>query len=174
MPKIIENVREQLLIEAKKQITENGYANTTIRSVASACGLGVGTVYNYFKSKDMLIASFMLDDWHECLEGMKKESTSNAEQFLKGIYTSLVEFTEKHTSLFRDNDAVKVFATAFTERHKLLRDQLADMIQPVCDETAHRNKRFLAEFISESLLTWTMAGRSFDEIYSVLDLLLKK
>ena len=174
MPKIIENVRDQLLTEAKRQILENGYANTTIRSVASACNLGVGTVYNYFKSKDMLIASFMLDDWKECLEGMKTENTSNTECFLRGIYILLLEFTEKHISLFRDNDAAKVFAAAFTERHKLLRAQFADMIQPVCDQTTHQDKRFLAEFISESLLTWTMAGKSFDEIYSVLNLLLKK
>ena len=34
MAKIIENVREQLLTEAKKQIWERGYADTTIRSVA--------------------------------------------------------------------------------------------------------------------------------------------
>ena len=46
MPKIIENVREQLLAVAKKQIGERGYANTTIRSVAGECGLAVGTVYN--------------------------------------------------------------------------------------------------------------------------------
>ena len=46
MPKIIENVREQLLTEAKRQIAENGYSATTIRSVAGACGLGIGTVYN--------------------------------------------------------------------------------------------------------------------------------
>ena len=56
MPKIIENLREQLLSEAKKQVKERGYAATTVRSVAKACGLGTGTVYNYFKSKDMLIA----------------------------------------------------------------------------------------------------------------------
>ena len=42
MPKIIENVREQLLVEAKRQIAEYGYAKTTVRSVAAACGLGVG------------------------------------------------------------------------------------------------------------------------------------
>ena len=174
MPKIIENVREQLLIEAKRQISENGYAKTTIRSVASACNLGVGTVYNYFKSKDVLIASFMLDDWQVCLKEMKTKSTSNNKHFLQGIYISLLDFTDKHTSLFQDNDAAKVFATAFTERHRLIRDQLADIIQPICDQTAHQNKRFLAEFISESLLIWTMAGKPFDEIYSVIDPLLKK
>ena len=50
MPKIIENLRSQRLSEAKKQISERGYKNTTIRSVASGCGVAVGTVYNYFKS----------------------------------------------------------------------------------------------------------------------------
>ena len=79
MPKIIENVRELLLDTAKEQIRKQGYAKTTIRSVASACGLGVGTVYNYFKSKDMLIASFMLEDWQECLLEIKSRVTSDRE-----------------------------------------------------------------------------------------------
>ena len=169
MPKIIENVREQLLAEAKRQISENGYANTTIRSVASKCRLGVGTVYNYFKSKDMLIASFMLDDWQECLSKMKQQSITDAERFFRFIYTALLEFAEKHTALFRDSDAAKVFAVAFTERHKLLRDQLAEIILPICNGS---NKEFLAEFISESFLTWTMASKPFEQIYSVIELLL--
>ena len=70
MPKIIENLREELLAEAKKQIAERGYKNTTIRSVAAECGIAVGTVYNYFKSKDMLIASFILVDWLECVRSI--------------------------------------------------------------------------------------------------------
>ena len=63
MPKIIENIREKLLEEAKRQVSESGYSSMTIRSVATACGVGTGTVYNYFPSKDMLVASFMLEDW---------------------------------------------------------------------------------------------------------------
>ena len=31
---------------------------------------------------------------------------------------------------------------------------------------------FTAEFIAESMLTWTMAGKSFEEIYSILNKLL--
>lgn len=169
MPKIIKNVREQLLEEAKRQIAQNGYGETTIRSVASACGLGVGTVYNYFKSKDMLIASFMVEDWQECLLKMKQKSTSDIEAFLRNIYLSLRAFIESHASLFRDEDAAKVFAVVFAERHKLLRDQLAEILMPICH---HSNREFLAEFIAESLLTWTMAGKSFEEIYSITKLLL--
>ncbi len=50
MPKIIENLQSKLIEEAKKQIEEAGYGAMTIRSVAKACGVGVGTVYNYFSS----------------------------------------------------------------------------------------------------------------------------
>ena len=71
MPKIIANLRERILAEARRQIEEQGYGATTIRSIASACGVGTGTVYNYFESKDMLIASFMVDDWMRCLDRMK-------------------------------------------------------------------------------------------------------
>ena len=79
----------------------------------------------------MLIASFMVDDWQECLAKMKQESTENAEQLLRCIYSSLLKFTEKHSSLFGDADAAKVFAIAFSERHKILRDQLAEIILPL-------------------------------------------
>ena len=171
MPKIIENVREQLLGEAKRQIAKKGYGKTTIRSVASACGFGVGTVYNYFKSKDMLIASFMVEDWQESLSKMEKKSTSDVKDFVENIYLSLREFAKAHAGLFCDEDAARVFAAASSERHKLLRNQLSALLVPKCN---HSNREFLAEFIAESLLTWTMADKSFEEIYSVIKLLLEK
>ena len=71
MPKIIENLREELLAEAKRQIAERGYKNTTIRSVAAECGIAVGTVYNYFPSKEMLVAAFMYEDWQAQLDAME-------------------------------------------------------------------------------------------------------
>ena len=48
MPKIIKNLESKLLEEARRQILEFGYGAVTVRSVAAACGVGVGTVYNYF------------------------------------------------------------------------------------------------------------------------------
>jgi AcrR family transcriptional regulator len=163
MPKIIENVREDLLREAKRQITEQGYKATTIRSVAAGCGVAVGTVYNYFSSKDMLIAHFMLEDWRRMTDELKSLPTDDKRAYLLGIYTSLRDFAQKHSALFKDEEAAKVYGGVFLERHGMLRAQLAELISPVCGESG-----FTAEFVAESMLTWTMADRDFDEIYSVI------
>ncbi|MBQ3049360.1 MAG: TetR/AcrR family transcriptional regulator [Oscillospiraceae bacterium] len=168
MPKIIENVREQLLAEAKKQIAERGYANTTIRSVAGECGLAVGTVYNYFKSKEMLIASFMAEDWLECIKDIKNTPTDDPTAYLHSIYYALRSFEERYSTLFSDADAKKVFSSVFSQRHKQLRDQIAAFVLPLCQDAAEASPEFLSQFVAESLLTWTVTGVPFEELCPLL------
>ena len=177
MPKIIENIRERLLEEARKQVMTNGYSSLTIRSAAKACGVSVGTVYNYFSSKDMLVAGFMLKDWKVCLEEIHAECEAEAvtmQQVLTCICKVLADFTSKYTVLFRDKNAGVSFAVNLQGRHKLLRSQIAEPILKVLE----RNDRiygknlvsleFLAEFLAENVLTWTVAGRSQEEITGIL------
>lgn len=171
MPKIIENLREQLLNEAKKQISEYGYAKTTVRSVAGACGVGVGTVYNYFESKDMLIATFMAEDWQKGMDEISNADISDPRVLLLKVYNMLADFADTHRKLFSDSDATKVFYTVFAERHKMLRDQIAALILPICRES--ETPEFLSEFIAEALVTWITSGRSFEEIYNVIKKLIK-
>lgn len=167
MPKIIENVREQLLAEAKKQVLSRGYANTTIRSVAGGCRLGVGTVYNYFESKEMLIASFVYDDWKKYLSEMQNLPKGDPMMLLKGIYDSLISFERDYMTLFSDSDAAKLVSVGFAGRHKMLREQIAHFVMPICDDS------FCAEFIAESLICWSMESIDFDRVYHLLEKLIK-
>lgn len=170
MPKIIENIREKLLGEAKRQVMENGYSAMTIRSVAAACGVGTGTVYNYFPSKDMLVASFILEDWMLCMNDISKgmSEAESAKEALCCMYLELRSFKEKYITLFTDENAEASYSASSMQRHKILRDQLAE---PVKIWTAKQDKAdpdFLADFIAESMLTWTMADREFEQIANVL------
>ena len=164
MPKIIENLKEQLLLEAKRQILEHGYAQTTIRKVANACGVGVGTVYNYFPSKDALIATYLLGDWQHCVTAIDSVSRESAspESVLRCMFDQLTSYAQRHQAIFCDTAAASNFAGAFSRYHGLLRSQLAAPIRKYC------NSDFTAEFIAESLLTWSMSGKSFDEICELL------
>ena len=170
MPKIIANIREKLLEEAKKQVLEQGYAAMTIRSVASACGVGVGTVYNYFESKDILIASFMLEDWFACKREIdfKCKGAKTPEEALYSVYDGLCSFRKKYEVLFTDKDARANSIHEIQNRHTTLRNALAEPLYVHCQKQNKVDAGFLAEFLAESVISWMNAGKSFEEISSIL------
>ena len=170
MPKIIENIREKLLEEAKRQVSENGYSAMTIRSVATACGVGTGTVYNYFPSKDMLVASFMLEDWMFCMQEIEKGSVEaeDVKATLYCMYQELLAYKEKHVKLFTDENAEASYMASSAQRHHLLREQLAEPLKIWTRKQDKVDAEFLAEFIAENMLTLTIAGKDFETIASVL------
>ena len=166
MPKIIENCREKLLDEARRQINECGYGALTMRGVASACGVGVGTVYNYFPSKDSLIATFMLEDWQAATADMHKAFGSGSpSEILSAEYDGLVAFGKQHRALFSDPAAIAAFSVLPRAWHKRLREQLAIPLERAL--SGRGNAAFLSRFLVESLLTWTQAGVSKEELAAV-------
>ena len=170
MPKIIENLPQRLLEEAKNQILQAGYSTMTIRSVARQCGVGVGTVYNYYRSKEEMVAAFLLEDWKKCTANIVScaETTSKVEEVLREMHRNLVSFSQKYASIFGDHTAAQSFSGSHSAYHGLLRKQLADPLEKFCKDA------FTAEFVAEAVLTWTMAGKSFDELYRVLKPLFEK
>ena len=167
MPKIIENVREQLLAEAKKQIFDRGYAATTVRSVAGALGLAVGTVYNYFESKEMLVGSFVYEDWKKHLAYMQSIPSDDPYVLTSGIYQSLRSFEEENAKLFSDTDAAKRISVSSSDRHKILRGQISALVRSVCKTDIE------ADFIAEALISWSVEGTDFDTLYPILEKIIK-
>jgi len=165
MPKIIENLESRLIEEAKKQIEEAGYGAMTIRSVAKACGVGVGTVYNYFPSKEALVATHLLEDWKQCITAINAVSRYSEvpRPVALCIYDQLSSFSQQHLAIFRDEVAAASFAGSFGKYHGMLRAQVAQPLRKFCGSD------FTAEFLAEALLTWTMAQKPFDEIYGMME-----
>lgn len=165
MPKIIENLESRLIEEAKNQIDALGYSAMTIRSVAKACGVGVGTVYNYFPSKEALVATHLLEDWKQSIAAIQAVSAGSEcpRPVAACIYDQLVSYSCRHMPVFRDEAAAASFSGSFGRYHGMLRNQLAQPLRKFCESD------FAADFAAEALLTWTMAGKPFDEIYGIME-----
>ncbi len=168
MPKLIENLSGMLLEETGRQIAERGYTKTTIRSVAAACGIAAGTVYNYFPSKEALVGAYMAEDWRNTYAAMREGSRKDAEGCLRTVYGGLAAFTRRHSGLFSDPAAAKAASGAFLTRHRQLRDQLAAVLEPF----APSEDGFSAQFAAEALLVWTVSGTPFEQIHRELGKLL--
>ena len=164
MPKIIEDLPLRLSEEARRQVEQSGYSALTIRSVAKSCGIGVGTVYNYFPSKESLVASYMLRDWDACYTALLARCADAAgpETVLRAIYEQLLQFLREHAELFRDEAAQGSFPAFYGLYHSRLRQGLAAPLRPFCPDD------FTAAFLAQALLNWTMEGQNFETLYPVL------
>lgn len=66
--------KEEILKTSRKLIQENGWAGVNIRSVAAACGVSVGCIYNYFDSKTALVGATVASVWSDIFHHPDDES----------------------------------------------------------------------------------------------------
>lgn len=57
--------REEILKVSRELIRRQGWSAVSIRSVAAACGVSVGSIYNYFDSKAALMGAAVESVWGE-------------------------------------------------------------------------------------------------------------
>lgn len=57
--------KEEILKTSRELIQRQGWTGINIRSVAAACGVSVGSIYNYFDSKTALAGAVVESVWRE-------------------------------------------------------------------------------------------------------------
>lgn len=170
MPKIIDNARAQILDTARRHAMEKAYSGLSMREVAKESGVSVGTLYNYFENKETLFATFMLDDWLQIIEEIKPvcENASDPSVAFRCIHDGLLKFHDMYQPLFNSHSAEQIYNNSVHRYHTILSGQLAELLKPVAARASEGDCAFLAEFAAESLLTWTLRGRSFEAIDAIL------
>jgi len=66
--------KEDILKTSRELIRRQGWAAVNIRSVAAACGVSVGSIYNYFDSKAALIGAAVESVWCEIFHRPEDET----------------------------------------------------------------------------------------------------
>ena len=154
MPKIIEGVRENILNTAKAMLFTEGYQSISIRSVAAACGIATGTFYNYFKNKEVLIASIMVQDWQNALEKMEEvvATASSVWNGMDGIYQAIEDFVGIYESIWQQSGPAGNSAITI-ERHQLLCQQIAAIAEKLLCNNGYQEKKDFSVFLAENALS---------------------
>lgn len=162
MPKVIENLKEKVLAEADRQMRDVGYHAMTIQSIAKACGVGVGTVYNYFPSKDEILIACVAAKWMECMDTIRavaKYATSY-DSLIHCIYDQVRSFGLTHAYIFLNSVAATSLDGTIYRYMWFISSQLAEPLQKFCQNEGE------AQLIAEALVTWIRTGKSYEEVCS--------
>lgn len=65
MPKIINNLREKLMVKGREILIFKGYNSLNIRDLVKECDIAIGTFYNYYKNKDEIVNAIIKADWEK-------------------------------------------------------------------------------------------------------------
>ena len=66
--------KEEILKASRELIQRQGWSAVNIRSVAAACGVSVGSIYNYFDSKAALAGAAVESVWCEIFHRPEDEA----------------------------------------------------------------------------------------------------
>lgn len=91
-----EDTRRIILVSAYSLFAKNGYAQTTMRSLAEHAGIGLGTIFKHFPDKPSLLAAAFQDDLALSINNSFNslpDSGVNSQllHITKGIYTFYAE-----------------------------------------------------------------------------------
>lgn len=152
MPKLIENARELIIETSEKLLFEVGYKGFKIREVVSRCGIATGTIFNYFASKEMLIASIIAKDWADYLEHIKRDCdlASDIASGIRAIYEGIEAFSKKYEPIWMDYSGNII--GRFGKHHIALRGQIADILSKMLLRFERRIDRAIIDIFAETVL----------------------
>jgi AcrR family transcriptional regulator len=88
------DTRRRILLAGLDAFTARGFENCTIDEIARAAGVGKGTVYNYFRTKEDLVVSFMVD-----MERQLQAKTATLARARGSLASILTRFIESQMAL---------------------------------------------------------------------------
>lgn len=95
--------KEAILDMSRQLMQKQGWKSINIRSVASACGVSVGSIYNYFDSKSDLTAAVVESIWLDIFHFPKQEHCFKNMGFpdcVQWIFDSMKQGAEKYPGFF--------------------------------------------------------------------------
>ncbi|WP_297632525.1 TetR/AcrR family transcriptional regulator [uncultured Clostridium sp.] len=175
MPKIIKDVENKILLEAKNLLVNSNYASFNIRELSKKSGFSTGTIYNYFTNKKELVNSVFFKDWDDALERMSKINVtySTFEEKLFQIYLEMDNFLKVFFQIF-----LEISSLSHSNCHPACLNSLKDLLDEIvtCEKlnknlTSNLSNETICKFlISNLMLLCTDKTLNFDEFYSMIKL----
>lgn len=171
--------REDILAVSKEMVAENGMQAINMRNVAGSCGVAVGSVYNYFPSKNDLMIAVIDAIWKEITQGISDcRPSSGFLENIEKLFYSIKSGGEKYPYFFSIH-SVSVTKSGKEKGRETMNQYLASVKSDLLD-SLQKDQRVKQEFFSEKCTQTDFIEFVFSNLLSLLiherdscDLLLK-
>lgn len=153
-PKLVEERREQIIKAATKLFSEQGYYLTTIQDIASAAGISVGLIYQYFKDKDdvlFLTLKLVLETYEKVIPAAIQGTEHPLERLTLaiGAYCRVVDRLRDATVLtYRSTKSLRADRRTFIKEGETRTNRLLEACLRACITAGHMRP------INDSLLVY--------------------
>ncbi len=175
MPKVIENLRTRILEDAKRRLKEQGYGGLRIRQIAADCDIALGTMYNYFRSKDMLVGAIIAEDWLGVLCAMDREiaGCASVHEGLCVIAGGLEKFSDRYREVWREYGSTSGGGYSYAERHVVLVDAISSRIASVVSRFSSNVEEKVCYILSEAMISLASHGKEYEDHSSELERMIR-
>ncbi|QNU67742.1 TetR/AcrR family transcriptional regulator [Ruminiclostridium herbifermentans] len=182
MPKNLSNVKEDILLVTRQLLKDTGYTSLSIRQIAAKCGVALGTVYNYYNSKNEIVAEILGNEWNLMLRKIEQQTKAYAKAIdkLEIVFNELKYFMNNVHGFWFDtypmgNDT-NMSVCEIKEKKLLLRNQLSEKIYSfiVLDKLNTDEARNICNTISVILIAYSNDNIDFCILKSSLSALIKE
>lgn len=158
--------KEEIMDVSRRLVLEKGIASLSMRAIAEACGVAVGSIYNYFPSKAELLSAAIGSVWEEIFRPFyEREAFGSFTECVSVLFGTIRDGNERYPGFFTVH-ALKFASSdrkkgkeAMTRYLSVLEGRLADALRQ--DENIREG--VFGEIFSEEVF----AGYVFELMLSI-------
>jgi AcrR family transcriptional regulator len=132
LARIIENPKQLIISHAKEILYQQGYQKLSMRALSKACGIALGTIYNYYPTKKDLLFEMMTDYWQRFLDAVAEIIATDADIYLKlhRVFTELEIFISNFRQYWLTPELYgdQAYSDGGLQKDHRFIDQLIDLI----------------------------------------------
>lgn len=178
MARMKDESRRSLIMNTSKALfSRNGYYNTSISDIVNECGLPVGSIYTYFKSKEEIVRCIVEEGWTDLENRMIEQlnKTSDSKEKLSVIMNGFLP------ELFKDADLINILLsealalTKIEEKIQIILDLVINLLNESGNYQADRKfmeTALIIHFLGSMNMMRIIKSKSIDltvnDIYSFL------
>lgn len=175
MPKVIKDLRNNILSVSKDELFNKGYKELNMRNIAKRTNTAVGTIYNYFNSKEILVASIILEDWYKSIDEIKSvtDRALSIEEGLKGILKAISSFYSLYGSVFQ-NSGLPNIKIAYPDKYEMLNKGISEEIIKLMNKFNSSYDDFEITFIVSNIFSSVTNNWPLEQTINILNKIIKE